>query len=242
VSDRIASGPLGSQSPFGTGPIGAGGFAAPGSLDLERTQPIQRRALDLARRGASVVGGPDQSAAQSTGSPDDSASEVTVQIFDAILPVLSELSTELRRSLDYYRSRAAGKNVDRVILCGGTASLPGLDQYLDQELQVPVQVASPFNGLSVATRNFDPSYVQAIAPLFTVAVGLAARPAVFAANPEPIVKKGRAPRAPKMPKAAASSRTGGSKSKPAFTMPTISFGKKGNKDDGKGNTTLPPTS
>jgi Tfp pilus assembly PilM family ATPase len=239
ISGRINSGPLGSQSPFGTGPIGGGGFASPGALDLERTQPIQRRALDLARRGASVVGGPDQTASNAT-SNDPAVSELTVQIFDAILPVLSEMATELRRSLDYYRSRAAGKNVDRVILCGGTASLPGLDKYLDQELQVPVQVASPFNGLSVTSRQYDPSHIQTIAPLFTVAVGLAARPAVFAANPDPNAKKGRAPKAAPASKAAPAQVTGGGKGKSAFTMPTL-FGKKGAKGDNKGNTTLPPT-
>ena len=115
---------------------------------------------------------------------------------------------------------------------------PGL---LDQELQVPVQVASPFNGLSVTARQYDPVHVQAIAPLFTVAVGLAARPAVFAANPDPNAKRGRAPKAPRAAKAAPAQTTGGGKSKPGFTMPTV-FGKKGGKGDGKGNTTLPPTS
>jgi cell division ATPase FtsA len=163
-----------------------------------------------------------------------------VQIFDAILPVLSELATELRRSLDYYRSRAAGKNVDRVILCGGTASLPGLDKFLDQELQVPVQVASPFAGLSVTTKSFDPRYLQTIAPLFTVAVGLAGRNAVFAANPLPVVKK----------QPSASGAGSGGKSKFNLSLPSLSslpsFGSKGTKKTSKlggrpDSTTLPPT-
>jgi type IV pilus assembly protein PilM len=120
-------------------------------------------------------------------------------VFEAIAPILSELATEIRRSLDYYRSRAQGRSVDRVIVSGGTANLKHIDQFLQAELQVPVSIANPFSGMAVSSKNFDPAYLRTIASGFTIAVGLAAREAVFEANPLP--KKGKAPKAPKQPKA-----------------------------------------
>ncbi len=181
-------------------------FDADESRDpLDRTQPIPRKSLDLARHAP---------AADFSGNFDLGSSinqeETRVQVFEAIAPVLAEMATELRRSLEYHRSRTRGRGVDRILLCGGTANLHGLDQFLDTELQVPVTVANPLSNVKVSTKQFDPSYLDSIAPIFAVALGLAEREAVYQANPlEPGQKSS------KKPVAAA---TGG-----GFKMP---FGKK----------------
>jgi type IV pilus assembly protein PilM len=139
--------------------------------------------------------------------------ETRVQVFEAIAPVLAEMATELRRSLEYHRSRTRGRGVDRILLCGGTASLKGLDNFLDTELQVPVTVANPFAAVNVSTKQYDPGYLASIAPMFAVALGLAEREAVFQANPpDPSLKAAKKAQAP-----AASSITGN------FKLP---FGKK----------------
>jgi type IV pilus assembly protein PilM len=145
---------------------------------LERTQPIPRKSLDLARQ-APVT---DFSGSFDLGSSLDSE-ELRVQVFEAIAPVLAEMATELRRSLEYHRSRTRGRGVDRILLCGGTASLKGLDQFLDTELQVPVSIANPLANVKVSTKQYDPVYLGTIAPMFAVALGLAEREAVFLANP-----------------------------------------------------------
>jgi type IV pilus assembly protein PilM len=171
-------------NPFATTPEG------PQFDDAERTQPIPKRTLNLASRPE--VGGappfiPPSGADASLGMPGGTGgvneNALRDQVFEAIAPVLGELATELRRSLDYYRSRAQGRSVDRLILTGGSAALKNFAPFLQSELQVPVEVADPLRGLSVSSRNYDPSYLQTIAPMFAVAVGLAARNAVFDANP-----------------------------------------------------------
>jgi len=86
-----------------------------------------------------------------------------------------------------------------VVISGGTANLRNIDQFLQAELQVPVSIANPFTGMNVSSKNFDPAYLRTIASGFTIAVGLAAREAVFEANP--IAKKPKAPKAAKSPKA-----------------------------------------
>ncbi len=180
---------------------------------LDRTQPIPRKSLDLARH-APVT---DFSSSFDLGSSIDSE-ELRVQVFEAIAPVLAEMATELRRSLEYHRIRTRGRGVDRILLCGGTASLKGLDQFLDTELQVPVSVANPFSGVKVSTKQYDPSYLNSIAPSFAVALGLAEREAVYIANPpDPALKSAKKVAAP---------AAGGGLSAIAGKLKIPSFGKK----------------
>ena len=161
---------------------------------LDRTQPIPRKSLDLARHAPAADFSGDFDLGSSI-----SHEETRVQVFEAIAPVLAEMATELRRSLEYHRSRTRGRGVDRILLCGGTASLQGLDQFLDTELQVPVSVANPLSFVKVSTKQFDPAYLDSLAPIFAVALGLAEREAVYLANPpDPGLKasKKAAPAAP----------------------------------------------
>jgi len=162
--------------------------------DAERTQPMDRRVLNLA--GGRPLA-PDASSVflppgdGGFGLPLGGVDEEKLRddIFEAIAPVLGELASELRRSLDYYRSRGAQVSVDRVLLTGGSANLTNLAAFLQNELQIPVAVANPLASLPVTSKLFDPGYLPAIGPAFTVAVGLAARDVVFAANPAPKVSK-----------------------------------------------------
>ncbi len=171
--------------------------------DMSRTQPMQRRTLNLARPVVSDVPPAflppldEAFGLPAAGGADES--KLRDEIFEAIAPVLQELSAEIRRSLDYYRSRGAQISVDRVLLAGGSAGLTNLAAFLQNELQTPVAVANALDGLSVTSKHYDPSYLATIAPAFTVAVGLAARDAVFGANPLP--KKPKPVKAPKAPKA-----------------------------------------
>ena len=162
--------------------------------DLERTQPIPRRTLNIAGRSAA----PDSASPflppdgdDGFGLPPGGVDEEKLRddIFEAIAPVLGELASELRRSLDYYRSRGAQVSVDRVLLTGGSANLTNLAAFLQNELQIPVAVADPLAALPVMSKHFDPNYLPVIGPAFAIAVGLAARDAVFAANPVPKVSK-----------------------------------------------------
>lgn len=180
------------RNPFDTSPdesLGRNPFdtlpEAPQFDDLDRTQPIPTRTLNLAKPVDAGAVPPFMPTDAGFGFPGAGGSDAVSrdQVFEAIAPVLGELATELRRSLDYYRSRAQGRSVDRLILTGGSASLKNFDVFLQNELQVPVVVADPLQGLNVASKHYDPAYLQSIAPVFTVAVGLAARNAVFDANP-----------------------------------------------------------
>jgi type IV pilus assembly protein PilM len=107
------------------------------------------------------------------------------QIADAISPVLGELVTELRRSLDYYRSRGDGPGAQRIILCGGTAALPGLGPFLSSQLGVPVELANPLANVQL-TAKVEPDYALEVGPVFPVSLGLAVREMLV----EPPARKG----------------------------------------------------
>ena len=113
---------------------------------------------------------------------DDPKSIRRRQIFDALLPILSELSMEIRRSVDYFSSRYPNESVDLVLVGGGSARLPDIDKFLQSELQVPTAIANPFAGISVASRQLSTERLAEMAPFFPVALGLAARDAVLGAE------------------------------------------------------------
>ena len=65
-----------------------------------------------------------------------------------------------------------------VLLTGGSAKLPELSRVVEEAVGLPTQLANPFNGISYDPAVFTPDYIQAIAPLAAVPVGLALRAAV----------------------------------------------------------------
>ena len=97
---------------------------------------------------------------------------------DALLGVLvavsADIGGELRRSFELFRG-TANRNVDRVVISGGNARMKGLDRFLGTHLGLPVSVANPFNRIYFDDSQFDAAYLQDMAPLAAVGVGLALR-------------------------------------------------------------------
>ncbi len=91
--------------------------------------------------------------------------------------VNSELAGEIRRSFDFYYSTSQHDTIHRMVLSGGCALLPGLADYLSSALELPVEIADPFQYIHAEPKKFDAQYLASIAPQMTVAVGLALREA-----------------------------------------------------------------
>jgi type IV pilus assembly protein PilM len=123
-------------------------------------------------------------------------SQAQAEVSDAIHPVLVDLATEIRRSIDYYRSRSISGNVDKIIIFGGSAKMPGLAAFLTSELGMPVEAAnlSPY---FTAAGKLSPMAFDEMAPSLVVALGLASRDLIMEPPaPKPI----RAPKPPKQAK------------------------------------------
>ena len=90
-------------------------------------------------------------------------------IFQAVAPIVAEFSAEVRRSIDYFRSR--GGDVDRVELLGGGAKLKGLAGYLTKSLGVECDAYDPLRRLNVNVRKVAPGFVDEHRQEFAIAVG-----------------------------------------------------------------------
>jgi type IV pilus assembly protein PilM len=100
----------------------------------------------------------------------------TMRIFNVIIPVLTELVTEIQRSFDYYRNRFKGESVDLVVLSGGTAKFKNIDVFISSELSIDCQIANPFRNISIQNvQGISPDDLEALAPMAMVVTGLALR-------------------------------------------------------------------
>jgi type IV pilus assembly protein PilM len=61
------------------------------------------------------------------------------QILQAMKPVFNDLVAEVQRSIGFYASVHRDSRITRVLALGGTFRLPGLQKYVQQNLQIEVQ-------------------------------------------------------------------------------------------------------
>jgi type IV pilus assembly protein PilM len=101
------------------------------------------------------------------GLPDDYEIEVLEPFRDGVVQ-------QIERSLTWFYNASNFNEVDMVVLAGGTASLPDLDQYVSSRLELPVCVANPFVNMRVG-NNVDVARLAEDAPAMMLATGLALR-------------------------------------------------------------------
>jgi type IV pilus assembly protein PilM len=93
------------------------------------------------------------------------------KIVPSLQKPLGKICSEMKRVIKYYQDRSGDKRpVEMIIISGGSASMPGLDEFLTAEIGLPVTIADPWAGLQLkrlqAVSKFD-------APMYTTAIGLA---------------------------------------------------------------------
>ena len=86
------------------------------------------------------------------------------RVYEALRPVLIELTTEIRRSLEFFRVQTGDANISRMLVTGGGASLRGLPEAIGDTLGVRVEVGDPWLTVTVDTNRFDRAYLQGIGP------------------------------------------------------------------------------
>ncbi len=97
------------------------------------------------------------------------------EIVDAITRVNETISQEIRRSLDFYNSNAPEGRIGKVFLSGGGCMTMNLPEAVANRLSLPVEILNPFKKMSWNEKQLDSDFLSAIAPIMSVAVGLASR-------------------------------------------------------------------
>jgi type IV pilus assembly protein PilM len=100
------------------------------------------------------------------------SAEENERINEALLSTLARLFSEVNKVLLSYGQRY-NKNVSRVVLTGGGASLPGLSAEAKRSLNAEVEIADPFSRTEAPA--FLGEVLRDIGPGFTVSAGLALR-------------------------------------------------------------------
>jgi len=91
-----------------------------------------------------------------------------------IVNASNEIFSEVARSLDYFKSSTVQAEVQEVILSGGCALIRDFASLLSRKIGIPVMLAQPFRNILIP-KKLDVTFVEEMAPLGAVAVGLAMR-------------------------------------------------------------------
>ena len=108
-----------------------------------------------------------ENAKRSGGLPDDFEAEV-------LKPFMENLSMEVQRALQFFFTSTQYHSVDHILLAGGSAVIPGLDEVVNTRAQVPASVANPFALMQTSPR-IQLKRLIVDAPSLIVACGLAMR-------------------------------------------------------------------
>ena len=105
----------------------------------------------------------------------DSDAVVPQEVERVMYGVSENVAAEIQRSLDFYSANSAEGPISRIYLSGGTAKVPSLYRIIEQKLGVPVEIINPFKNIEVDGNRFNLEYLREVAPMATVATGLALR-------------------------------------------------------------------
>ncbi|MBI4986306.1 MAG: pilus assembly protein PilM [Rhodocyclales bacterium] len=93
---------------------------------------------------------------------------------EILRPFLENLALEVSRAMQFFFTSTPFTQVHQVVLTGGCAILPGVQDVVADRTQVPTLVANPFAGMT-PSAHIRPKYLAADAPSLMVACGLALR-------------------------------------------------------------------
>jgi type IV pilus assembly protein PilM len=109
------------------------------------------------------------------GRPGEMSKDVVPQEIEEVIRSVSDtLVGEIHRSLDFFRATHSSKSVDRILLSGGCARIPGLGKLFQERVEVAVEVLDPFRQVQISP-DVDEAELQEVAPALTIAMGLALR-------------------------------------------------------------------
>jgi len=104
------------------------------------------------------------------------------QVFEALVPPMVDLVEQVKKYMGYYASHASHQHlpeeqrtIQQVLLAGGGANLPGLPEFLENELNTKVSIGDPW--VNIASKPFHefPPLPLAESLRYTTALGLALR-------------------------------------------------------------------
>ena len=95
-------------------------------------------------------------------------------IQEVLEPFKETIAQQVSRFLQFFYTSGQHNSVDLIALAGGCASIPGIDELVESQLDTPTVIANPFAEMSLASK-VNPQSLSNDAPSLMIACGLAMR-------------------------------------------------------------------
>src|SRR6188474_738282 len=133
-----------------------------------REQPFGGNTLTQEIQRAFGMSPEEAEAAKRTGGlPDNYEVEV-------LAPFMDTLGLEVARALQFFFTSTQFNQVNHIVLAGGCAAIPGIDEVVTRRTSVSSMVANPFANMALSSK-IRPKNLATDAPSLMVACGLAMR-------------------------------------------------------------------
>ncbi len=93
---------------------------------------------------------------------------------DVLHPFLDTLGLEVARALQFFFTSTQYNQVNYIVLAGGCAAIPGIDDIVGRRTQVDTRIGNPFANMAMSSK-IRPKNLVTDAPSLMVACGLAMR-------------------------------------------------------------------
>ena len=97
------------------------------------------------------------------------------EVEEVIYQVSETIGSEVQRNLNFFMETSSVGMIHRILLAGGTAKIPTLSRVINEMTGTPVEVANPFANIQYDPKTYNPDYLNDVAPVAAVAVGLGLR-------------------------------------------------------------------
>ncbi len=94
------------------------------------------------------------------------------KIVAAVRPIMDTIVSEMTRAIAYFQEKYTTDRVEVILICGGTAKLPGMVSYIAESTGVETQLGNPWLGIKYEQRF---TVLEPEGATFAVAIGLALR-------------------------------------------------------------------
>jgi type IV pilus assembly protein PilM len=95
-------------------------------------------------------------------------------IQEVLEPFKETIAQQVSRFLQFFYTSGHHNSVDLIALAGGCASIPGIDELVESQLDTPTVIANPFADMSLSSK-VNPQALSNDAPSLMIACGLAMR-------------------------------------------------------------------
>jgi len=96
------------------------------------------------------------------------------EVLNLMRPALERLSTEILRSVNFYRHTSGVDAVEKLFLCGGGARLMNIKEYFSTSLKgMKVEILEVSQAISTFAPGVDKNSFQEVSSFFALSIGLA---------------------------------------------------------------------